>query len=104
MRSRVKVIGRRARSSRTVLAMVLLVSTIACHRGRQVATAEEAIEASNTYLSSFPHPLKVSMFRTSAVDHGRTWKVTYRHDGLGGPFVIEVDKKSGKVVSAEGEQ
>jgi hypothetical protein len=87
-----------------MLAMAILAGVVGCHRGPRVTTAEEAIEVSNAYLSSFPHPMKVAMFRTSAVERGTRWQVTYRHDGLGGPFVITIDKTSGNVVSAEGEQ
>lgn len=93
-----------ARAFLCVLAFLLLPACL--DRPRGAATAEEAIAVTNDYWEENLPQVDLNHFAIETRNFGDRWRVTYnlREGGTGGPSIFDVDKRTGRIVHAEGGQ
>jgi hypothetical protein len=72
----------------------------------RVPTAEAATVVTDRFWSKELPQVELRNFTRSTLDKGDHWQVTYvpRHPGTGAAWVFEVDKATGRLVSAQGGQ
>ena len=78
----------------------------ACQEQPKAAVAEQAIGVTNRYWSENLPQVNLRRMTVQAIDRGDKWRVIYKApDGsTGGPFVYDVDKKTGKILHSDGGQ
>jgi hypothetical protein len=84
------------------LAISLAVACQGCDKG--AVTEKKAIEVTKAQMTKELPQVDLRIFVIEAEDLGSKWQVTYEIPGgsTGTPVVFEVDKNSGKIVSAHG--
>lgn len=88
-----------------VLTPMMLIA--ACDdRVTGAATAEEAVKITNRDWAENLPQVNLKNLSVTTVDKGDRWRVTYAapQGSAGGPFIYEVDKKTGKIVHSDGGQ
>lgn len=88
------------------LAYVAVLFISACQGPGENVSASEAVQITNRYWADSLPQVDLSKLNVDAVDKGDRWRVIYRPpDGsTGGPFVYDVDKKTGKIIHSDGGQ
>jgi hypothetical protein len=71
----------------------------------RAATGDEAAAVATTYLANDGFNMKDRVIQ-SRIDMGDRWRLSYGYPGggTGGPIIVVVNKRSGKVVHVETEQ
>jgi hypothetical protein len=88
------------------LGVFAAVFLVACQAATSDITSTEAIDISNNYMSHTFHQVSLSTHQVSVVDHGPTWRVRYQAPptSAGGRLDLEINKRTGDIVSVLGEQ
>lgn len=88
---------------------VLAFSTLflaGCQQPNNVDTADEAVEIANQFWAEKLPQVDLRPVDIKKTDIGTRWRVIYEppEGSTGGPWVFEVDKKTGRIVNVSGGQ
>jgi len=93
-------------SRAAIILPLLVVLAAACGPAAGAATAEQATDAANQFLSNENPRLNLAEAEIETIDMGDRWRLSYgfSHGGTGGTTIIVVNKRSGEVVHRERSQ
>jgi hypothetical protein len=84
-------------------ASLLLIATGCQDRG---VSADQAVEVANGFMTETLPQVSLGGKKIETIEDGKRWRVSYSlpDGGTGGPILVFVDKKSGKVVDSRMDQ
>lgn len=94
-------------SRRAPLSVLALLLLLGCHsRTGGAGTAEQATAIADRYWAEKLPQTDVGSLKKKTEDLGDRWRVTYAVPGgsTGGPWSLDVDKESGRIVGGAGGQ
>jgi hypothetical protein len=94
------------KSGAAIVALPFLLLTGCSNPQGNAATAEQAMAVADRYWAENLPQMDVRRLEKKTEDLGDKWRVTYAVPGgsTGGPWSLNVDKKSGKIVGGSGGQ
>jgi hypothetical protein len=90
-----------------ILYAALAIGAIASCSGEQTISSDRAKAISDAVISQEYNINKLSDLKVTTRENADSWTVIYDpvdENSLGGPFTVNVDKVSGKVISFSGSQ
>jgi hypothetical protein len=94
-------------SGKSVVGATLILLLGACQdRAPDPSTPQGAIEITNDLFASELPQVHLSNFTITSIDLGTRWRIVYEapEGSTGGPWMVEVEKSTGNIVSAGGGQ